>query len=103
VLKIDSYGINHPSPAAYRLLSGKIVEKIHGIFEKNTERQETHAPVKRKQDPREAWVSGSQPVAKRSESSRSGTIRGNRGARWSQGFRGRMGSRGGRFHWKKSR
>jgi hypothetical protein len=93
----------HPSPAAYRLLSGKIVEKIHGIFEKSTERQETQAPVKRKQDPREAWASGSQPVAKRFENSHVGATRGIRGARWSWGFRGRMRSRGGRFHWKKTR
>jgi hypothetical protein len=92
----------HPSPAAYRLLAGKIVEKIHGIFEKSTERQETQAPVKRKQDPREAWVSGSQPVAKRFETSHVGATRGMRGARWSRGFRGRMRSRGGRFHWKKT-
>jgi hypothetical protein len=93
----------HPSPAAYRLLSGKIVEKIHEIFEKHSERQETQAPAKRKHDPREAWVSGSQPVAKRVESTRFDSFRGNRGSRWSRGSRGRVGSRGGRFHWKKYR
>ncbi len=59
----------HPGPAAYRLLAGKVIEKVQSILEKSIERQETQAPIKRKQDPREAWVSGSQPVAKRSETS----------------------------------
>jgi hypothetical protein len=93
----------HPSPAAYRLLAGKVIEKVHTILEKSTERQETQAPIKRKQDPREAWVSGSQPVAKRFETSHVRTARGMRGARWSRGFRGSTRSRGGRFHWKRNR
>jgi hypothetical protein len=86
----------------YRM-AGKIAEKIHGIFQMSTERQETQAPVKRKQDPREAWVSGSQPVAKRVEISHRVASRGARGGRWFRGFRGRQRARGGRFHWKKSR
>ncbi len=49
---------------------------------------------------REAWVSGSQLVAKRVEISHSGASRGARGARWFRGFRGRQRARGGRFHWK---
>ncbi len=93
----------HPSQAAYRLLAGKIADKIHGIFQASTERQGTQAPVKRKQDPREAWVSGSQPVAKRVENFHGGASWGARGTRWARGFRGRQRVRGGRFHWKKSR
>jgi hypothetical protein len=94
----------HPSPAAYRLLAGKLIEKVQNILEKNNERPETQAPTKRKQDPREAWVSGSQPVAKRVETTHVRTARGFRGARWSRGFRGSSRSRGGsRFHWKKNR
>ncbi len=93
----------HPSQAAYRLLSGKIIDKIQGIFQSSTERQGTPAPTKRKQDPREAWVSGSQPVAKRVENSHGGASCGARGSRWPRGFRGRQCMRGGRFHWKKYR
>ncbi len=91
----------HPSQAAYRLLSGKIVEKIQAILQSNSERQGTPAPTKRKQDSREAWVSGSQPVAKHAESPHAGSARGARGSRWTRGYRGRQRMRGGRNLWKK--
>jgi hypothetical protein len=84
----------HPSPAAYRILAGKIAEKIEQVLS-DTQGEDRHgvpAVAKRKQDPRDAWVSGSQPIAKQIEPSR-----GNQMYRAS-GSRGNFGKRGG-FRW----
>ncbi len=66
----------HPSPAAYRILAGKIVEKIEQVLSdpQGEDRHGIPAVAKRKQDPRDAWVSGSQPIAKRAEPSRGNQI-----------------------------
>jgi hypothetical protein len=84
----------HPSPAAYRILAGKISEKIEQVLSDPNGEDRPGFPggTKRKQDPRDAWVSGSQPIAKRAEPSRG--IRAHR----AHGYRGNFVKRGG-FHW----
>jgi hypothetical protein len=84
----------HPSPAAYRILSGKIVEKIERLLSDppSEERPGFTAVPKRKLDPRNPWVSGSQPIAKRAEPTRG--IQAHR----VPGSRGYHGKRGG-FRW----
>ncbi len=64
----------HPSQVAYRLLAGKIVEKVEDALssQPDNEQQGSAASSQRKQDPREACVSGSQPVAKRVKPSGAG-------------------------------
>jgi hypothetical protein len=86
----------HPSPAAYRILAGKIVEKIEQVLAdpQGEDRHRAPAVTKRKQDPRDSWVSGSQPIAKRAEPSR-----GNQTHR-AFGSRGNFGKRGG-FRWQR--
>jgi hypothetical protein len=81
----------HPSPAAYRILVGKIVEKIEQVLAdpQGDDRHGATAMAKRKQDPRDSWVSGSQPIAKRAEPSR-----GNQMHR-AFGSHGNFGKRGG--------
>jgi hypothetical protein len=84
----------HPSPAAYRILAGKISEKIEQVLSDPNGDDHPGIPggPKRKQDPRDAWVSGSQPIAKRAEPSR-----GNQAHR-AHGYRGNFVKRGG-FRW----
>jgi hypothetical protein len=59
----------HPSPAAYRILAGKIAEKIEQVLAdpQGDDRHGASAMTEHKQDPRDSWVSGSQPIAKRAE------------------------------------
>jgi hypothetical protein len=87
----------HPSLAAYRLLAGKIAEKVEATLTEQfeNERQSVSASSKRKPDPRNAWVAGSQPVAKRTEPSRGGQGRGGHRSRWIRGIRGGPRWRGG--------
>jgi hypothetical protein len=84
----------HPSPAAYRILAGKIAEKIERVLSDPLGKDRPGIPAvpKRKLDPRNAWVSGSQPIAKRAE-----PTRGNQAHRV-LGSRGNYGKRGG-FRW----
>jgi hypothetical protein len=84
----------HPSPAAYRILAGKISEKIEQVLSEpyGEDRPGVSGTAKRKQDPRDAWVSGSQPIAKRAE-----PLRGMRAHR-AHGHRGYAVKRGG-FRW----
>jgi hypothetical protein len=84
----------HPSPAAYRILAGKISEKIEQVLSEpyGEDRPGVSGTAKRKQDPRDAWVSGSQPIAKRAE-----PLRGMRAHR-AHGYRGNAVKRGG-FRW----
>jgi hypothetical protein len=62
----------HPSPAAYRILSGKIIEMVElAIAEPQcADRQVAAAMAKRKHDTRDAWVAGLQPIAERAEPTR---------------------------------
>jgi hypothetical protein len=88
----------HPTPVAYRILAEKIGEKAESLL------REPAAPAtpmgnvtqKRKADSREAWVGGSQSIAKRTEGGQHGkkVVRGgfsNQRARGRGRFRGRFG------------
>jgi hypothetical protein len=64
----------HPTPVAYRILAEKISEKAESLLK---EPCASVPPVgsttqKRKADIREAWVGGSQSIAKRSEGGQKG-------------------------------
>jgi hypothetical protein len=65
----------HPTAAAYRVLSDRIVEKIDTLMSETQTGsvQESNKPSKRKADNRDSLVSGSQAFAKRTER---GTSRG---------------------------
>jgi hypothetical protein len=80
----------HPSPTAYRILSGKIIEKVELALAEpqSADRQVVTAMAKRKQDPRDAWVTGSQPIAKRAEPTRGNQKRRDFGTRRNHGKRG---------------
>jgi hypothetical protein len=54
----------HPSPAAYRLLAAKIAERVGGILNEPASTTPNQG-AKRKADLHDAWVAGSQSVAKR--------------------------------------
>ncbi len=59
----------HPTAAAYRVLSDKIVEKVDTLLSEmpTGTAQESNTFAKRKADHKDAWVSGSQAFAKRTE------------------------------------
>ncbi len=59
----------HPTAAAYRVLSEKIADKVEVLLAElsNSAAQASSAHAKRKADPRDPWVSGSQSITKRSE------------------------------------
>ncbi len=66
----------HPSPAAYRLLAAKIAERVEAIL---YEPASPNQGGKRKADLHDAWVAGSQSVAKRAglqQTRRGGQARG---------------------------
>jgi hypothetical protein len=79
----------HPTPATYRILANKIVEKIENMLLDTAERDPAGAQPhsKRKPDQRDSWVEGSQGVAKRVE----------RGKGW---FRGAPPSSGRQRPWR---
>jgi hypothetical protein len=67
-----------PTAAAYRVLSDKIADKVELMLSEtpNGAAQESNTYAKQKADHRDAWVSGSQAFAKRTER---GAWRGNSG------------------------
>jgi hypothetical protein len=87
----------HPTPVAYRILAEKISEKAESLLKEPCALVPPvgSATQKRKADNREAWVGGSQSIAKRSEGGQRGR-KADRGgfsnprAR-GRGFRGRFG------------
>jgi hypothetical protein len=59
----------HPTPATYRILAKKNVEKVETLLLEPTDRDLSgvQPPHKRKPDQRDSWVEGTQAVAKRVE------------------------------------
>jgi hypothetical protein len=59
----------HPTPATYRILAEKIVEKVENLLLDPVDREPAGAQPyhKRKPDQRDSWVEASQAVAKRVE------------------------------------
>ncbi len=97
----------HPTPATYRILAKKIVEKVEILLSEPAERESSGSqlPYKRKPDQRDSWVEGTQAVAKRVERGRGwprgaplghgrqrpwrgGQIRSGRGGRFGRARRG---------------
>jgi hypothetical protein len=60
----------HPTPATYRILAKKIVEKVENLLSAPAEKELSLPTNKRKPDQRDSWVEGTQAVAKRIERGR---------------------------------
>jgi hypothetical protein len=60
----------HPTPATYRILAKKIVEKVESLLTEPVEREFSQPTNKRKPDQRDSWVGGTQAIAKRIERGR---------------------------------
>jgi hypothetical protein len=55
----------HPTSAAYRELATKVASKVTALLTEKTTEEKPSGERKRKPEPRDPWITGSQSVAKR--------------------------------------